>query len=296
MMFSLDKRVMDLGREYPEWKPWLAVIEEVLREATDPTWEVFVPGLPAPKESNVPLLAGATLALDLATVARWWERLMRAASQSGTSKMSTLKLAQGQRVDAATLFTSSLCQNGEWLKETAINLGVDPEALQAVAVLMPVPFLQACSRLWARSIVASWMEGYCPVCGAWPALTEVRGIERRRYVRCGRCGAEWQAHCLSCPFCALTDHQELVSLVPEKSGSTRTVDACKRCFGYVKSFTVLQGSPAAGVMLDDLASVDLDVAALAQGYKRPEGTGYCLDVTIANDPSRGSRWFPWRAS
>jgi FdhE protein len=296
MTFSLDKRVIDLGREYPEWRPWLAVIEEVLREATDPTWEGFVPRLPTPHESKVPLLAGATLALDISTVAHWWERLRRAAYQSGTSKMSTLKLAKVPRVDIATLFTSSLCQNREWLKETAMNLGVDPDALQAVAVLMSVPFLQACCRRWARSIVESWMEGYCPVCGAWPALTEVRGIERRRYLRCGRCGAEWQAHGLSCPFCAMTDHHELVSLVPEKNGSTRIVDACKRCCGYVKSFTVLQGGPAVGVMLDDLASVDLDVAALAQGYKRPADIGYGLDVTIANDLSRGSRWFPWRAS
>ena len=93
----------------------------------------------------------------------------------------------------------------------------------------------------------------------------------------------------------MIDHQDLVSLVPEKSGSTRIVEACKRCLGYVKSFTVLQGSPAAGVILDDLASVDLDIAALVQGYKRPEGTGYCLDVTIVNDPSCGSRLFPWRA-
>ena len=58
---------------------------------------------------------------------------------------------------------------------------------------------------------------------------------------------------------------------------------------------VAPGSPAAGVILDDLASVDLDVAALAQGYKCPDGTGYCLDVTIVNDPSCGSRLFPWRA-
>ena len=219
---------------------------------------------------------------------------MRAAYQSGTAKMSTLKRAKAPRVDTATLFTSSLCQNGEWLKENAINLGVSPDAFQAVAALMPVPFLQACSRRWARSIAEGWTEGYCPVCGAWPALTEVRGIERRRSLRCGRCGAEWQAHYLSCPFCVMTDHRELISLVLEKSGPTRTVDACKRCCGYVKSFTVLQGGPAAGVMLDDLASVDLDVAALTQGYKRPEGTGYCLDVTIVNDLSCGSRVFPRR--
>jgi len=83
----------------------------------------------------------------------------------------------------------------------------------------------------------------------------------------------------------MTDHKELVSLVPEKGGSTRVIEACKRCLGYVKSFTTLQGSPAAKVILDDLASVDLDVAALEQGYRRPQGPGYSLDVTLADNPA-----------
>jgi FdhE protein len=127
------------------------------------------------------------------------------------------------------------------------------------------------------------MEGYCPVCGAWPALAEVRGIERSRYFRCGRCGGEWQSHCLLCPYCGMNDHKELVSLVPEKSGSNSVIEACKRCLGYVKTFTTLQGSLPAKVLLDDLASVDLDVAALEQGYKRPPGAGYSLNVKIKGD-------------
>jgi hypothetical protein len=44
--------------------------------------------------------------------------------------------------------------------------------------------------------------------------------------------------------------------------------------------TTLEGSAPAKVILDDLASVDLNVAACAQGYKRPQGAGYALDVTI----------------
>ena len=54
------------------------------------------------------------------------------------------------------------------------------------------------------------MEGYCPVCGAWPAFAEMRGIERSRYLRCGRCGGGWQAQCLSCSYCGMTDHEELI--------------------------------------------------------------------------------------
>ncbi len=294
MTTSLNTAVLDLGRQYPEWQPWLTVIEEVLREATDSQWEASVAEPPESQESKVPLLAGATLSMDITAVGRWSERLMRAAYRSGAPKMSTLNGVPQKRLNTVDLFKSSLCQNGKWLGEAAVELDVDVDALQAVALLIPVPFLQACNRRWASSIAESWTEGYCPVCGAWPALAEVRGIERSRYLRCGRCGGGWQAQCLSCPYCGTTDHEELVSLVPEKSGSNGAIDACKRCLGYVKTFTTLQGSPPANVMVDDLASVDLDIAALQQGYRRPEGAGYSLDIKIIPKPRFSERILSWR--
>ena len=294
MTTSVNTAVLDLGRQYPEWQPWLTVIEEVLREATDAKWEAVVGEPPQSQESKVPLLAGATLSMDTTAVSRWSERLMRAAYRSGAPKMSTLNGVEHKRLNTVDLFKSSLCQNGKWLREAAVELDVDADALQAVALLIPVPFLQACNRRWASSIAESWTEGYCPVCGAWPAFAEVRGIERSRYLRCGRCGGGWQAQCLSCSYCAMTDHEELVSLVPEKSGSNAVIDACKRCLGYVKTFTTLQGSPPANVMVDDLASVDLDIAALEQGYRRPEGAGYSLDIRIIPKPGFSKRILSWR--
>ena len=293
MTTSLNTAVLDLGRQYPEWQPWLTVIEEVLREATDSKWEAFVPGPSESPEIKVPLLAGATLALEATTIAHWSEQLMRAAYRSGAPKMSTLNGIQHKRLNTVDLFKSSLCQNGKWLKEFASDLGVDADALQAVALLVSVPFLHACNRRWAPSIAEIWTEGYCPVCGAWPAFAEVRGIERSRYLRCGRCGGAWQAQCLSCSYCGMTDHEELVSLVPEKSGSNAVIDACKGCLGYVKTFTTLQGSPPAKVMIDDLASVDLDIAAMQQGYKRPDGAGYALDVIVVGKAMPKPSFFAW---
>jgi formate dehydrogenase maturation protein FdhE len=78
----------------------------------------------------------------------------------------------------------------------------------------------------------------------------------------------------------MTDHNELESLVPENNAFNAVIDACKRCLGYVKTFTKLQGSTPAKVILDDLASVELDIAAASQGYKRPRGTGYVLNVSV----------------
>ena len=294
MTISLDRGAADLGRQYPEWLPWLKVIEQVLREATDNKWEAFVPELPESQVSKVPLLAGATLDLEPAAVGRWSQRLLRAACQSGAPKMATLDDAKQARLNTVDLFKSSLCQNWRYVRETAVDLGVDADALQAVAALVPVPFLQACNRQWQQSVNESWTEGYCPVCGAWPAFAEVRGIERGRYLRCGRCGKQWQAHALRCLFCNTDDHERLVSLVPQnKSSATRTIEACKVCGGYLKSLATLQGSDALGVIINDLASVDLDIAAVDQGYRRPEGPGYLLNLTVGYSKGADKRILPW---
>jgi len=194
--------------------------------------------------------------------------------------MTTVERAVRAGVDLSNLFALGLRLDAEGLARTAAAVDADPAGLQAIISLLPVPFLQACHRRWAAAIDRNWSEGYCPLCGAWPALAEVRGIERSRYLRCGRCGAEWESHVLSCPYCRTTNHEELVTLVPENGRANAVVEACRRCHGYVKTLTRLQGSPPVGVHLDDLATVDLDIAALEHKYERPGGTGYPLTVTV----------------
>jgi FdhE protein len=169
---------------------------------------------------------------------------------------------------------------------------VDPEALQAVGALVAAPVLQAAHRRWRAAVPKSWGKGYCPVCGSWPAFAETRGIERNRYLRCARCGAEWFAQLLQCAFCDTRDHGELVSLIPEAGGTPEGIEACRRCRGYIKVFTRLQGCAPAAVMLEDLASVHLDLAALREGYSRPQGAGMAVDVTV-NPMSAAKRRFAW---
>ena len=289
----IDSGLQDLNRQHPEWAPWLAVIQVILGEVGDPKWGASVPIEVQPQRSKVPLLAGIALSLDPSSIGRMFDQLLRIAARSGTAKMATLQAIAYTRLDVLAIFRASLNHDREGMKEMASAAGADPEAFHAVGALVAIPFLQACNRALARSIAVSWTEGYCPLCGAWPAFAEVRGIERSRYFRCGRCGAEWQAHCLFCPYCSMTDYKELASLVPEQNGAKSVIDACNRCLGYVKAFTKLQGSPPAKVMVDDLATVDLDIAALEQGYRRPEGLGYSLRVTVGSKAMPKKTLFSW---
>jgi len=293
-MTAPDAALNGLRRERPEWEPWLVVVDEILREAGSPAWEAAVPAAAQAQRTAVPLLAGTKLILEVGLVRRLFERLIRTTSRVGTPKMSSLKAALHADLEWAPLFTASLSQDSDRINEIAAVSGADADALHAVIALLPVPFLHACNRRWASSISASWVEGYCPVCGSWPAFAEVRGIERNRYFRCGRCGGEWHARALYCPYCAMSDHDELVTLVPEKVGSNAVIDACQRCLGYVKTFTRLQGCSPGAVMLEDLASVDLDVAAIEHGFARSPGPGLALEITVT-DKGRRPGFFAWKS-
>jgi FdhE protein len=293
-MIAPDATFDGLRRQRPEWEPWLRVVEEILREAEDPAWDAIVPASVHAQGIAAPLLAGATIALQASSIRRLLDRLIRIASSAGTPQMSTVKAALHADMEMAPLFAAALCQDSDRIKEIATVSSADAAALHATIALLPIPFLQACNRRWAHSISPSWVEGYCPVCGSWPAFAEVRGIERNRYFRCGRCGGEWHARALYFPYCAMSDHDELAALVPEQGSSNAVIDACQRCLGYVKTFTRLQGCSPSAVMIEDLASADLDVAAVEHGFARSSSPVYALGVTVNEEGAR-RRFFAWKS-
>ena len=267
----------------PEWEPWLVVVDEAMREAVSGRWQSAVPG-DKQRAPSSPWLDDTTIAVDPDMIKRYAGRLFDTASRSGTASMTTLKGAT-QATDPFALFEASLRRDRD-SAPLAAACGADGEAFQAVVSLVAWPFLQACNSRCASSERESWMHGYCPVCAAWPVFAEVRGIERSRYLRCG-CGAAWLWQPLLCVQCGNSDHDALRSLMPESADRAGSIEACRKCGGYLKVFTRLQGCAPQVVMLEDLASVDLDIAAIEQGYARRAGLGYPLSVSVLPAVSTG---------
>jgi FdhE protein len=270
---SVPDPLADLEARKPEWRPWLAVVGHALRETENRAWAAAVPDVADSRTAGMPLLGQASIRLDRALL----EKLV-ASLESGAAGTAQAQ-AYTQRA-APTVFESALEGDHAGLLRLADELGVDAEAFAARAALVPVPFLHACMTRLTPRIPASWSEGYCPICGAWPAFAEVRGIERTRHLRCGRCGSGWQTSHLLCPYCATTDHDALQSLIVEESAPPSTIDVCNRCRGYVKAFSMLQATPGAAVMLRDLSTAELDFSAAQRGYHRPGGLGHRLNVTV----------------
>jgi FdhE protein len=260
----------------PTTRPWLRLLDLVDEAAADDSWRTAVPA-PGDAGEGRPLLDGVSIRIDAQRLRGWTGRLLDTAGEND-GPAATLR-GGVDRLDASRLLRAALTGHPP-VEDLATEAGIDAAALGAVAPLLPVPLLRACASAWAGRLVADWQGGHCPVCGAWPTLVEARGLERTRQLRCGACGGDWKLAWLTCPYCRNTDHERLRVLAPETGGELRKVEACDACGGYVKTFTTLTARPAPEILRQDAASIELDVAALERGYRRPVRRACELDVRV----------------
>ncbi len=289
-----QRQLSAVRQAHPEWASWLALVAETIDAIADPSWDAVALDIPSDHPPTAPLLAGVTVAVPSPLADGWVCRLLDHAGRGDDPAATTLVgAARGGRLDALGLLEAAANQDASRLEALATALDADPDATAAVAHLAIVPLLQACRRRLGGNVPPTWMAGCCPICGAWPTMAESRGLERARRLRCGRCGGDWGMVALRCPFCFTDDHQQLGSLVPEVNGETRKVDTCAVCRGYVKTLTTLLAWAPDEVALADLATVDLDLAALAKDFARPDAPAVDLGLRLvpARDPgSLPSQW------
>ena len=271
-----------LDAEHAEWRPLLSLVEAALAETERPVWAESVP---APQHSAAlgqPLLSGAIIRIAPGPVRRWVHRAMTIAGAGASATPFVDALATG-RLDPLALFEAAVAEDPDRLDDLARAAGDDHGVLRVVGPIVAMPMLHACRQAWTPLVPAAWAEGYCPICGGWPAFAEARGLDGQRRLRCGRCGGDWRTERLRCPFCGERGHEHLGSLVSE-GPERQSVDVCERCRHYVKALTALVPIRPEHVFLQDLATLVLDVIALERGYCRPAAKGRRVEV-IAR-PSR----------
>jgi FdhE protein len=281
---ELEERVAAVRRETPESDPWLKLLQAALAESeTSAVWETAVPKPAAERPAKAPLLSHIRIMLDARAPRGWVRRLLELALP-----------AEARKIDAIALLEAALCHDDARIDGLARSCGADPAVLRVAGQMALLPLLQACARALAPAVPAAWWEGYCPVCGAWPVVAEYAGLERKRQLACGRCGTRWAIPQLRCVYCDETDHDRLGYLTPEAGEQTRKVEVCNSCKGYLKAVTTVRPLAPWAILVDDLTTVPLDIAALERGYQRPERPGYPLECRIVEQPPMHGWWRLWR--
>lgn len=277
------KQLEEARRRRPEATTWLDLVDRALDAAEQPVWTQLQPRLPTLRDPAAPLLHDAIVTVEPRPARRWVRGLLKAAARAPEEGAASLAGLRGRAVDPVELLTAGAGEDTDYLHELAGNGDADPAAVATVARLAALPLLRGCATALEDRVPAGWDRGYCPVCGGWPALAELRGLERIRVLRCGRCATGWQLPVLVCPFCDERDHEGHVTLAEEGQEQRRRVDACRSCSGYIKTFTTLAPLAAWAIPLEDLASLELDLVADQREFQRPDAPAreVCVRVVAA---------------
>jgi FdhE protein len=260
------------GAPLAEYAGWLALYEVAHAAIDTPAWAAAVP---VPSDA-LPLIDGAVITVDRGAARLVGTLLRRAGAPASRDD------------DAIALLEAAVADDDASVRAVAERAGIEAALAATAAALATMPLLQACRAAWAARIPETWRDAACPVCGTWAALVEARGLERRLRHRCGRCGADWAAEPVRCPFCGTTEHAQLTALVSERADERGRVEACTACRGYLKTVTTLTAAPPADVALLDLHTVHLDVAAIEHGFERPAPRARRVSLRAAR-PSRARR-------
>ena len=146
---------------------------------------------------------------------------------------------------------------GEVLAEIA---GLEPLILQAMR-----PFLSRCAdAVMARTPFQAWTQGFCPLCGGEPDLSIITPAAERLLI-CSRCTSRWRYHQMACPFCGNADRTRITSFAT-RDGWYR-LNGCDVCQRYIKAFDGRNAQRGVMPVVDSIATLPLDAAAVQRGYR-----------------------------
>jgi FdhE protein len=195
-----------------------------------------------------------------------------AAADAMPSLLSGLRpIAPQPTVEAATAML--MAGHAEWrhLVHTYWRGGRDDDPLRsflAEALLQPFAESVAASVSSDGSAQEGQLPASCGACGDRPVVAVLREAAHgaRRSLVCGFCLKEWPVPRIGCASCGEREFEKLAIYAAEELPAAR-VDACETCRRYIKTIDLTKDGTAVPVV-DDLATLTLDLWARDQGYQR----------------------------
>jgi FdhE protein len=218
---------------------------------------------------GVPLLRGETVTLDSTAFRKRWRGICAAVlrQQKSASCAALAKALRPGGLDAQEMAGELLAGRPEAIHARCEELGLDAALTETVLRWALFPVLARWRVLLAGLCRQTrWEHGHCQVCGSWPVLAEFRGLEQTRHFRCGLCAGTWEMPRLFCPFCGNRDHRQLGYFFIEGEEGKQRVATCDACRGYVKTVSTLSELSEPGLLVAELATLPLDLAAAERGF------------------------------
>lgn len=214
--------------------------------------------------ASAPILQFEQLPLEWGDV-----RFLLRATASAMRTHDALDESDFRRVEALSRDVDRLALAvRSWYESTKANAppiephvaGLEPVLLQTMR-----PFLtRSADAIMAKSDLAGWTRGTCPLCAGEPDFAVITPAADRILI-CGRCSARWRFHQVTCPFCLNSDRERITSFT-SRDGQYRLY-ACDECERYLKAYDARRASRPVMPVVDGVATLPLDAAAIQKGYK-----------------------------
>jgi FdhE protein len=280
----LDQRLMSLGQTRPDLEAALALQRSLLTQQVDLLGVLMAGGLPslsmpprylvAKLGRGIPILHAEPIPLpsQLLTLAvrDFCDRLRSGAT---TELAATIQQRfDDGRLVPATVLSACFGRDQQRTRLLAAHAEASADLLWLIAELALAPFAHLLQvHILARGgqavedAVAAWDQGFCPACGSWPALIESSDAH---VLRCSFCALGWQLRAYRCVYCR-HEGEGFITAALNPDDPSRRLQLCEECGGYVKVIRTDRATMFPLVAVEDLASLDLDMAAIERNYVRP---------------------------
>ncbi len=216
-----------------------------------------------------PYLRPSEIPLDVGQAREYFNALLRILREESPDKHAALKKTSTAcgfvfEQSLKRLLENQLTENhfgGDWGKEGSLLFFFLVQSLK--------PTFEFHAQNWRKKQKEiSFPHGFCPFCGALPAMGQIRE-EGRRVLHCPLCGLEWEYPRMKCPYCQNEDQEKLAYFQIDGEVGRR-VDICLHCRHYLKTIDSREEEGSLDWEVEDYLTLHLDQLAQEEGYRRPE--------------------------
>jgi FdhE protein len=273
----LKKRIQQIKKKRPGYKAMLDFYQKVREEQGKTKSSLTLEPITLKKEwkdllakEGFPLLEKKDFPLDIEASLSLFKSLCQIGKEANPHMAEEAKKIEKavseKKIDMSTLFKEG--GNEQKIEEIAKELGLDRKILLFFIHSSLQPSLETGVEQLSREIkTETWMKGHCPICGSLPCLSLLKEEVGKRFLLCSHCGYQWRIDRMICPFCNNRNQESLQFFYAEEE-KTHRVDLCEKCHQYIKTID-LRTIGETDFLLEDLATLHLDIVASKRGYKRP---------------------------
>jgi FdhE protein len=274
---KIKNHIAQLKKKNPAYNEILNFYEKVLQEQEAIELKLNVNLVKTGKDlkalqikEGFPLINKEDFILDIPSSVILFESLCQIGKNATNKMKKNIKKIEKAVRDSKLNIEKLLKKHSDFAYQAEIikNLKLDKTILSFLTQMSITPSIHAnVAQLKNQVDFKNWLRGYCPICGSFPQMSELKG-EGQRFFACSFCGFKWPSERLKCPFCENKDHKSLHYFYEEGKEIYR-VDVCDKCKQYIKTVDSRKLNFEPDLDLEDIITLHLDILASEKGFKRP---------------------------